>query len=123
MPQLNPEADISAAQMVWPETSREELLDIYLEVYKLHRLPSSPPGEPAILEEVSAIVSGYSQEKEEAPNAERQHSHEGSHPSQMQRPRQRGETSVDRCLEKVWEAHQKALLATAALEEEIERLH
>ena len=52
MPQLNPEAGVPAVQLVWLETSREELLDIYLEVYKLHRLPSSPPGEPAILEEV-----------------------------------------------------------------------
>ena len=86
MPQLNPEADISPIQLVWPETSREELLNIYLEVYKLHRLPSSPPGEPAILEEVSATISDHSQEKEEAPNAERWHSHEGSHLSQMQRP-------------------------------------
>ena len=79
MPQLNPEADISAIQLVWADTSREELLNIYLDVYKLHRLPSSLPGEPAILEEVSAVVSGHSQEKEEAPIAERQHSHEGSH--------------------------------------------
>ena len=81
MPQLNPEADISAIQLVQPETSREELLNIYLEVYKLHRLPSSLPGEMAILEEVSATVSDHSQEKEEAPNAKRQHSPKGSHPS------------------------------------------
>ena len=81
MPQLNPEADISAVQLVQPETSREELLDIYLEVYKLHRLPGSLPGELAILEEVYAIVSGHLQEKEEAPKDERQPGHEGSHPS------------------------------------------
>ena len=42
MPQLDPEAGIPAVQLVHPETSREELLDIYLEVYKLHRLPGSP---------------------------------------------------------------------------------
>ena len=119
LPQLNPEADISAIQLVWPETSREELLDIYLEVYKLHRLPGSLPGELAILEEVSTVISGHSQEKEEAPNTERQ----WSHPSQMQRPQQRRETSVDRCLERVQEVHQKALLAAATLEEEIKRLH
>ena len=83
MPQLNPEADISAIQLVWLETSREELLDIYLEVNKLHRLPSSLPGEPAILEEVSVAVSGHSQEREETPNANRQPSHEDFHPSQM----------------------------------------
>ena len=67
MPQLNPEAGIPAIQLVQPETSREELLDIYLEVYELHRLPSSPPGEPAILEEVSAAIPGHSQEKKRLP--------------------------------------------------------
>ena len=63
MPQLNPEAGVPTIQLVQPETSREELLDIYLEVYKLHRLPGSPQGEPAILEEVSSTVPGHSQEK------------------------------------------------------------
>ena len=89
MPQLNSKADISAVQLVQPETSREELLDIYLEVYKLHRLPGSLPGEPAILEEVSAAVSGHAQEKEETPSAGRQPSHEDFHPSQMQKPHQK----------------------------------
>ena len=81
MPQLNPEAGIPAIQLVQPETSREEFLDIYLEVYKLHRQPSSPPGEPAILEEVSATIPGHSQEKEETSNAQRQPSHKDFHPS------------------------------------------
>ena len=81
MPQLNPEAGVPTIQLVWPETSREELLDIYLEVYKLHRLPSSPPGELAILEEVSAAIPGHLQEKEETPNAQRQPSHKDFHPS------------------------------------------
>ena len=52
MPQLNPEVGIPAIQLVGLETTKEELLEIYLEVYKLHRLLGSPPGEPAILEEV-----------------------------------------------------------------------
>ena len=56
MPQLNPEADISAIQLVWPKTSQEELLNIYFEVYKLCRLPGSPPGELAILKEISAAL-------------------------------------------------------------------
>ena len=50
--QWNPEAGIPAIQLMGPEMSKEELLELYLEVYKLHRLPGSPPGEPAILEEV-----------------------------------------------------------------------
>ena len=66
MPQLNPEADIPTIQLVQLETRRKELLDIYLEVYKLHRLPGSPPGELAILEEVSTTVPDHSQEKEDS---------------------------------------------------------
>ena len=45
MPQLNPEAGVLAIELVGPEPSREELLELYLEVYKLHWLPGSPPGE------------------------------------------------------------------------------
>ena len=56
MPQLNPEAGIPAVQLVGPETTKEELLEIYLEVYKLHRLPRFPPGEPAVLKEVMASL-------------------------------------------------------------------
>ena len=122
MPQLNPEV-VPAVQLVQPETSREELLDIYLEVYKLHRLPSSPPGELAILEEVSATIPGPSQEKEETPNAQMQPSHKDFHSSQMRTLPQKRETSVDRSLDRVCEACQKALSAVATLEEEIEKLH
>ena len=42
MPQLNPVVGVPAIQLVGPETTKEELLEIYLEVYKLHRLPGSP---------------------------------------------------------------------------------
>ena len=69
MPQLNPEAGIPAIELVGPETSREELLEIYLEVYKLHRLPGSPPGELAIAQEVLAAVPDHLQKREEAPEA------------------------------------------------------
>ena len=60
MPQLDPEAGIPAIQLVHPEIGREKLLDLYLEVYNLHRLPSSPPGEPAILREVSSALPCHS---------------------------------------------------------------
>ena len=52
LPQLNPEVGIPAIQLVGLESTKEELLELYLEVYKLHRLAGSPPGELAILEEV-----------------------------------------------------------------------
>ena len=58
MPQLDPEVGIHAIELVGPGTSREELLEIYLEVYKLHWLPGSPPGELAIVEEVLASLTG-----------------------------------------------------------------
>ena len=51
MPQLDPEVGVPAIQLVHLETGREELLDLYLEVYKLHRLPSSPPGRTGHFEE------------------------------------------------------------------------
>ena len=41
MPQLDPEAGVPAAELVGLGTIREELLEIYLEVYKLHWLPGS----------------------------------------------------------------------------------
>ena len=44
LPQVNPEAGIPTIQLVGPETSKEELLELYLEVYNLHRLPGSPLG-------------------------------------------------------------------------------
>ena len=69
MPQLDPEAGIPAIELVGPGTSREELLEIYLEVYKLHWLPGSPPGEPAIAEEVLAAIPDWLQRREEAPEA------------------------------------------------------
>ena len=48
-----------------PEMTKEELLKIYLEVYKLHQLPGSPPGEPAILEEIMASVPNHPQSDED----------------------------------------------------------
>ena len=69
MPQLNPEAGVPTTELVGPETSREELLEIYLEVYKLHRLPGSPSGELVIAQEVFAAVPDCLQGREEAPEA------------------------------------------------------
>ena len=80
MPQLNPEVDISAVQLVQPETSWEELLDIYLEVYKLCRLSGSPPGELAILKEVSAALPCHSMEEEDTPDAPKQPNSNDLHP-------------------------------------------
>ena len=70
LPQLNPEVGIPAVQLVGPETTKEELLELYLEVYKLHRLLGSPPGEPAVLKKVlSSLPDPQNHEEEQAPTA------------------------------------------------------
>ena len=42
LPKLDPEADVSAVQLVGPQTSRKEIKSLYYEVYKLWRLLGSP---------------------------------------------------------------------------------
>ena len=125
MPQLNPEVGIPTVQLVGLETTKEELLELYLEVYKLHRLPGSPLGEPAILGEVlSSLPDHQRHEKEEAPTATAWPHAEGPHSSRSSTPnRGRKDDSVERSLAMVHEAHQKALAAVATLEEEIEQLN
>ena len=46
LPKLDLKADVSAVQLVGPQTSKEEFRALYYEVYKLRRLPGSPLGEP-----------------------------------------------------------------------------
>ena len=58
LPKLDPKADASAIWLVGPQTSREEFKSLYYEVYKLWRLPGSPPGELEWIEElVTEMVS------------------------------------------------------------------
>ena len=66
MPQLDLEVGMPTIELVGPETSGEELLEIYLEVYKLRHLPGSPPGELAILEDVLTAIPDQLQRREEA---------------------------------------------------------
>ena len=125
MPQLNPEAGVPAIQLVGLETTKEELLEIYLEVYKLHRLLGPPPGEPAILEEVLSSLPDQQRCKEEkTPAATAQQCAENPHSSRSHTPYQtRKDDPVERSLAMVHEAHQKALAAISTLEKEIERLN
>ena len=109
MPKLDPEAGIPAIQLVHLEIGREELLDLYLEVYKMHRLPGSPLGELAILREVSSALPGHLLEEEGSPDPK------DFHPPQSRPPRQERESSLDRSLARVCKAHQKALSTTATL--------
>ena len=86
MPQLDPKVGVPTIELVGPGTSRKELLEIYLEVYKLHWLPGSPPGELAIVEDVLATIPDQLQRREEAPQAQIQPSPGDSHPSRSRKP-------------------------------------
>ena len=124
LPQLHPEAGIPAVQLVGLDTTKEEPLELYLEVYKLHRLPESPLGEPALLKEVlSSLPDHQRHEEEKAPAATAWARAEGPHPSRSNAPhRGRKDNSVERSLAMVHEAHQKVLAMVATLEIEIEQL-
>ena len=123
MPQLDPEAGIPTVQLVHPEIDREQLLELYLEVYKLHRLPGSPPGEPAILEEISSVLPRHPLEEKGTPNIQKPVSPEGFHLPWNRLSLREQEDSIDRSLARVHEAHCKALSTVATLEEEMERLY
>ena len=123
MPQLDPEAGIPAIQLIHPEIDREQLLELYLEVYKLHRLPGSPPGEPAIFEEILSILPCPPPEEKGTPDIQKPVSPEGFHSPQNRLSLWEWEDSIDRSLARVCEAHRKALSTAVTLEEEIERLY
>ena len=78
---------IPVVQLVGPEMTKEELLELYLEVYKLHRLPGSPPGELAILKEVLSSLPDHQRCEEEKASAAMAWPHpEGSHSSRSSAP-------------------------------------
>ena len=85
----------------------------------MHRLPRSPPGEPTLLEEVLSSLEDHQGKKaEEAPTATAKPHLEDPHPSRSGVPQKgKKDSSVERSLTTVQEAHQKALS-----EEEIESL-
>ena len=119
---LTPEASIPAVQLVHLEIDREQPLELYLEVYKLHRLPGSPPGKPAILEEILSILPHPPPEEKGTPNIQKLVSPEGFHSPWNRLSLWEWEDSIDRSLARVHEAHWKALSTVATLEEEIKRL-
>ena len=91
MPQLGPRADLSAVQLVYPTIGRRELLDLYLEVYKLHQLPGSPLGELAILQEILSAILDPTSEEEQSASTRRLSSHQDLCPPEDRHPcQQRG---------------------------------
>ena len=121
---LDPKADVSAIQLVGPQTSRREIGSLYYEVYKLQRLPGSPPREPELVAEVvSSLEDCQGQERSKMPQMMRKSNPTGVWPPKSRTPRRgRKDAAVERSLAKVREAHQKALAMAAALKEEIELL-
>ena len=91
-----PRGGHTTIQLVGLEMTKEELLEIYLEVYKLHRLPGSPPGEPAIFEEVlSSLPDHQGCEEEKAPAATVQPHPEGPHSSRSSTPHRTNKNSME----------------------------
>ena len=115
---LDPQADVSTIQSVGPWTSREEIQDLYYQVYKLRRLPRSPPCEPEWADVlardiVSSLKNCLRWNEDELPGAV-------AHPTWSRTPwGDRGGILAKVQLAKVREAHQKALATTMALEEKI----
>ena len=124
IPKLDPEADLSTVQLVGPQTSKEEIQSLYLEVYKQHRLLGSPPRELELMEEVASSFEDCQGQKEEEVSemAVRFWSADVQPPRSRTPKRGRREASVERSLANMRGAHQKALAMAAVLEEEIEQL-
>ena len=59
LPHLDPQADVSTVQAVGPQTSREEIRDLYYQVYKLWRLPGSPQCWPEWMKELVGDVVSF----------------------------------------------------------------
>ena len=123
MPQLDPRAALPAIQLVHPGISRRELLDLYLEVYKLYQMPGLPPGELATLQEISSTIPVLMLEEEESPGAQKPSHHKDLHSLEDRHSHQERVSSLDQSLARVREAHWQVLSTAATLEAEIERLH
>ena len=123
MPQLDPRAVLPAIQLVHPGIGRKELLDLYLEVYKLYQMPGSPLGEPVVLQEISSAILDSVPEEEVSPGTREPSHHEVLHLPEDRYPCQDRESLLDWSLARVQEAHRQALSTAVTLEAEIERLY
>ena len=107
MPKLDPEADVSAIQLVGPQTSRKEIKSLYYKVYKLWRLLWSPPGEPELIAEVVSLLEDHQGwERSKPPQVMRKPELTDVQPPRSRTPRRaRRDASVERSLAKVRDAH------------------
>ena len=123
MPPLDPRVVLPTIQLVHPRIGRKGLLDLYLEVYKLYWMPGSPPGEPAVLQEISSAIPDLVPEEEVSPRAWEPSRHEVLCPPEDRYPCQDRESLLDQSLAREREVHQQALSTAATLEADIERLY
>ena len=105
MPQLDPRVALPTIQLVHPGISRRELLDLYLEVYKLFWMPGLPPGEPAILQDISSTIPVSMLEGEESPGAQKPSHHGDLHSLEDRHTCQERASLLDWSLPRVREAH------------------
>ena len=127
---LDPQVDVSAVQSVGYQSTREDIWDLYHQVYKLRRLPGSPPCRPEqvcnLMRDVMSSLKNHLQQR--GGKQLKVHGHEKVEPadtcsSQDRAPQSmRWDTSAERELVEAREAHWQALTTTAALEERIKRL-
>ena len=101
---------------------KEEILSLYLKVYKQQRLPGSLPGKLELRKEVVSSFKGCQGWKEEQTSGVAARPQPINAWPPKSRAPGRKETSIGRSLAIVREAHQKVLAVAAALEGEIERL-
>ena len=126
LPRLDPKVDISAVQLVGPQTSKEEFRALYYEVYKLRRLPGSPPWELEWMEELATKIVSSLKDHLGQKGDEPLWRMEELGPADVQSPRSktprrwRRDTSTERGLMEAREAQWRALVTVAVLEEEIE---
>ena len=128
LPRLDPKADISAISLVGPQTSKEEFRALYYEVYKIRRLPGSPSWELGQMEElateiVPSLKDHLGQKGDEPLWRMEEPGLADVQPPRSKTPRRgRRDTSTERGLAEVREAHWRTLATVAILEEEIQWL-
>ena len=119
---LDPKVDISAVQLVGPQTSREESKP-YTMRYTNSGGYQGPPREPELVAEVvSSLEDHLGWKGGEMPQTTGEPNATDVQPPRSRIPRRGRDASTERSLAEVREAHWKALAMVGTLEEEIEWL-
>ena len=71
LPQLDLQADVSTTQLVGPQTSEEEIPDLYYQVYNLKRLPGSllcrPERADKLARDIMSSLKDHPRQEEDGP--------------------------------------------------------